>query len=135
MNYDNQDVDNTIIIVFRPLQVIVIGMLIALTVVANCSIIFHISNSATKANLVNFVLIKHLCFIDLCGGVFILPIPFIATLEGKSLSKELGWYLLTLAGFNVLQQQTVALYNSSQWISSPVIMIRNSGFTISGMNS
>jgi hypothetical protein len=67
----------------QPVQCVVIGLVILLTVASNVSIILNIGLSELKRRNTNFVLIKHLCIVDLCGAILIVPVPLAATIQGK----------------------------------------------------
>ena len=66
----------------QPLQAIIISIILVITIVTNTTIIINISTSEIKRRTVNFVLIKHLCIVDLCGALFILPVPLVSTIKG-----------------------------------------------------
>ncbi len=67
----------------QPLQCILIILVILLTVASNVSIILNISLNELKRRNTNFVLIKHLCIVDLCGAILIVPVPLAATIQGN----------------------------------------------------
>ena len=72
-----------VILVSQILQCASIIIIIILTVILNISIIIHISKCSVKNKVNSYVLTKHLCIVDLLGGVLILPLPLIATWNGK----------------------------------------------------
>ena len=72
-----------VIIVSQVLQCVSIITIIIFTVILNISIIIHISKCSVKNKVNSYVLTKHLCIVDLLGGVLILPLPLIATWNGK----------------------------------------------------
>ena len=80
---DSTTAAHDIIIISKPVQCCVIIIIFLVTVVSNCSIILIISKSKVKSGKVSFILMKHLCIVDLCGAVLILPVPFLATIRGK----------------------------------------------------
>ena len=70
-------------ILSQPIQSIIIVLIIIITVFTNTAIIINISCSQIKRSTVNFVLIKHLCIVDLFGALFILPVPLVTTIKGN----------------------------------------------------
>ena len=76
----DEDLDvHSVFILYKPFQCFMIFLIFVVTVVSNCSIILNISQSNIKSSMVSFIIIKHLCIVDLCGALAILPVPFIAT--------------------------------------------------------
>ena len=68
----------------QPAQAVIIAFILSITVIANVLVIINMSCSELKRKTVNFVLIKHLCIVDLAGALFVLPVPLVTTIKGKS---------------------------------------------------
>ena len=67
----------------QPAQAVIIAFILSITVIANVLVIINMSCSELKRKTVNFVLIKHLCIVDLAGALFVLPVPLVTTIKGK----------------------------------------------------
>jgi hypothetical protein len=67
----------------QPAQAVIIAFILSITVIANVMVIINMSCSELKRKTVNFVLIKHLCFVDLLGAMLVLPVPLVSTIQGK----------------------------------------------------
>ena len=76
-----------VILVSYTFQCVAIIIIIFFTIVLNISVIIHISQCSIKNKMNSYILTKHLCIVDLLGGVLILPFPFIATLTGIYIPK------------------------------------------------
>ena len=81
---DSED-ENTrnIFLISQTFQCALIIIIITLTVAANSIVIFNISNCDIKSRIVSFILIQHLCIVDLLGAFCILPLPLLATVKGE----------------------------------------------------
>ena len=81
---DSED-ENTrnIVLISQSFQCALIIIIITLTVISNSIVIFNISQSDIKSSIVSFILIQHLCIVDLLGAFCILPLPLLATVKGE----------------------------------------------------
>lgn len=70
-------------ILSKPLQCLVISLIMVLAVTLNLLVVHNVSACHFKQRSANFILIQNLCIVDAVGAALILPAPLAATSAGR----------------------------------------------------